>query len=252
MPSPTRSSFRAWPALLALAATPAIAQVAMPDAAAMMDPTAAVARLSDAEAGCEQLYAEATHLEGTIAAMPRPEDPAALAMKMQADMRDAQKKMIAGQRARSMGASLLSLVPGGGMVAGAVSSLGGRGSTATMDKAINASMQAQQESVQAMMAASRLQARQDYVTRLFVERGCRPSQLDGAAVASARSALAGGSPDASGSSVAAAPAIASRTDPRGEPVPQAPMPETTTQAAHATDDHADDGQSATAGSGMEP
>ncbi|MFC3659873.1 hypothetical protein [Luteimonas notoginsengisoli] len=191
MPVATRPLFAAIPALFAAATiAPVAAQSTMADPGAMFDGTMAVARLSDAEASCEQLYAEATHLERTVAAMPKPEDPATLAMKMQADMREAQHRMVAGQRARSLGTSLLSLVPGGGMVAGAVSSLGSRGAgTAALDKTIEESMRAQQDSVAAMMAMSRLQARQGYVTQLFVERGCKPSQLDAAAVAVAAAAL---------------------------------------------------------------
>ncbi len=197
MPVATRTLFAAIPALLAAVTAPVGAQSAMPDPGMMFDGSMAVARLSDAEASCEQLYAESTHLERTIAAMPRAEDPATLAMKMQADMREAQQKMVAGQRARSIGTSLLSLVPGAGMVAGAVSSLGGRGAgTAALDKTIEASMRAQQDSMAAMMAVSRLQARQGYVTQLFVERGCKPSQLDAAALAAATTVLAGDAADA--------------------------------------------------------
>jgi hypothetical protein len=188
MPVATRPLFVAIPALFAAMTAPVAAQSA--DPGAMFDGTMAVARLSDAEASCEQLYAEATHLERKVAAMPKPEDPATLAMKMQADMREAQQRMVAGQRARSLGTSLLSLVPGAGMVAGAVSSLGSRGAgTAALDKTIEDSMRAQQDSVAAMMAVSRLQARQGYVTQLFVERGCKPSQLDAAAVTVAAAAL---------------------------------------------------------------
>ena len=198
MPVATRPLFVAIPALFAAAMTaPVAAQSTMADAGAMFDGTMAVARLSDAEASCEQLYAEATHLERTVAAMPKPEDPATLAMKMQADMREAQQRMVAGQRARSLGTSLLSLVPGAGMVAGAVSSLGSRGAgTAALDKTIEDSMRAQQDSVAAMMALARLQARQGYVTQLFVERGCKPSQLDAAAVAVAAAALGDSGADA--------------------------------------------------------
>lgn len=218
-----RPSLHALPVVLAIAAAPAAAQSPMADAGAMMDGAMTVARLSDAEASCEQLYAEATHLEGVVAAMPKPQDPAALAMKMQADMRAAQQKMIAGQRAKSIGTSLLSLVPGAGMVAGAVSSMGSRGAgTAAFDRTIEESMRAQQESAEAMMAVSRLQARQGYVTQLFVERGCKPSGLDAGAVASATAALAGSAPHA-----AAAPASLGATEtaaPMDESVPGAASP----------------------------
>lgn len=231
MPLAPRPLFVAIPALFAAVAAPVGAQSTVMDPDTMLDGTMAVARLSDAEASCEQLYAEATHLERTVAAMPRPEDPATLAMKMQADMREAQQRMVAGQRARSIGTSLLSLVPGVGMVAGAVSSLGSRGAgTAALDKTIEDSMRAQQDSVAAMMATSRLQARQGYVTRLFVERGCKPSQLDAAGVVAATTALAGGAPDASLPSPAtqsiddAGHAAAAGARAQGTVAPQAALP----------------------------
>jgi hypothetical protein len=128
MDAPKRCSTPCLLALLAVAAT-ARAQYAPMPVDMPMD-MGSVARLTDAEAGCEQLYAEAEFLADRIEAMPKPEDSGELAMRMQADMQKAQEKMMAAQRAKSVGSSLLAMVPGvGGIAAGSV--LGGRG--ASMD-----------------------------------------------------------------------------------------------------------------------
>lgn len=170
--------------LLAIAmAAPATAQVA-PDPMSMMGMPADVARLSDADASCEQLYAEATWLEQRIAALPPPPEPMQAARQMQEDMRKAQQRMINGQRARSLGSTLLGLVPGvGGLAAGAASSLAGRPDGSAIYDAIDKSMQAQQEGMAATMRMANLQARREHVTRLFLERQCKVATLDQAAVA---------------------------------------------------------------------
>jgi hypothetical protein len=76
-------------------------------------------------------------------------------------------------------------------------------------------MKEQQASMAAAMAIGRLQARQGYVTNLFVERGCKPSRLDRAVVAAEKAALAGGTPSPSvtaGGASAAAPEGAAERD----------------------------------------
>lgn len=197
----------ATPCLLALLlAAPALRAQYAPMPSDMSMDIGSVARLTDAEASCEQLYAEAGDIAERIEAMPRPEDPGELAMRMQADMQEAQKKMMASQRAKSVGSSLLAMVPGvGGIAAGSM--LGGRG--ASMDgfnKAMEKGMKEQQANMAAAMAVGRLQARQGYVTNLFVERGCKPSQLDRGIVAAEKAALAAGKPPAPGISMEASAA----------------------------------------------
>lgn len=180
------------------------ALLAAPDAFAQMpDPSvfaqaANVARLSDSDATCEQLYAEAEWLGTRIAALPKAVDPMELARQSTEDMRQAQKKMMGGQRARSFGSALLGLVPGAGMAAGALSSLGGRPNTDAMYDAMDKTMQAQQASMATMAQQAQLHGRREHVTELFLERSCKVSTLDRAAVAQATTQLAAEHPPATG------------------------------------------------------
>lgn len=180
------------------------ALLAAPDAFAQMpDPSvfaqaANVARLSDSDATCEQLYAEAEWLATRIAALPKAADPMELARQSTEDMRQAQKKMMGGQRARSFGSALLGLVPGAGMAAGALSSLGGRPNTDAMYDAMDKTMQAQQASMATMAQQAQLHGRREHVTELFLERSCKVSTLDRAAVAQATTHLDADHPSATG------------------------------------------------------
>lgn len=186
----------------------ACAAQVMPDASSMSNAFADVARLSDADASCEQIYAEATWLEKRIAAQPKAPDPMEAAQQMQEDMRKARKQMMGGARARSLGSSLLSLVPGvGGLAAGAVSSIASRPNTDAIDAVMDKGMQAQQEAMAVAMRTAALQARREHLTNLFLERHCKVSTLDQVAVASARARLADGDDaGAAGDTPAAAPA----------------------------------------------
>ena len=202
--------------LAALAAAAPVAAQVMPDPMSMMGMPADVARLSDADASCEQLYAEAIWLEQRIAALPKAADPTQVARQMQEDMRKAQRRMINGQRAKSLGATLLSLVPGvGGLAAGAASSMAGRPNADAVYEAMDKSMQAQQESLAATMRTAGLQARREHVTRLFLERRCKVATLDQATVARASASLA-----ANDGADAGAPTPA----PSAESVPTPPGP----------------------------
>lgn len=178
--------------------------LALPLAAAaqdMADPYAAmggfdVARLSDSDASCEQLFAESDALETRIAAMPKAADPMEAALKMQEDMRASQQAMMRKQKARSLGSQLLGMVPGvGGLAASALlsprASAGGE-----MQDTIERHMREQQAGLATMMEGARWQARKEHVTSLFLERNCRVSALDAEAVARARAALAAEAPPA--------------------------------------------------------
>lgn len=174
-------------AVLALAAPRAHAQ-------AMLDPSLFeqahdVARLTDSDASCEQLYAESEWLGARIAALPQAPDPMEMSRQMQEDMRQAQKKMMAGQRARSFGSALLGLVPGAGMASGALSSLGGRPNTDALYDAMDKNMKAQQDGMAAMMQRAQLQGRREHLTDLFLDRACKVSTLDRTAVARATARL---------------------------------------------------------------
>lgn len=221
---------RSLPLLLLLLSGSAAAQVApMPDPAAYlaMNGGGGEARLEDAEASCEQLYAEARQLEQQIAALPKPADPGELARRMQANMENAQKSMMAGQRVRGVGSSLLAMVPGvGGMAASALGGLAGRASMDGLNKAMEKNMDEQQAYIDAAMAADRLHGRQQHVTNLFVSKGCRPSQLNRQRAGADARTLAGDKDE--DDAVPAAipvqqePALMMPVDPSGPAVPGTP------------------------------
>ena len=151
-----------------------------------------VARMSDSDASCEQLYAESDHLQSRLAALPKVADPLETSARMQESILDAQKKAMAGMRAKSMASSLLGMVPGvGGLAGGLASSAMGRGDggMGAMNEATQKMMKEMQESNRTMMAAAQLEMRKDHVTQLFLSRSCRVSSLDGQAVAIARAGL---------------------------------------------------------------
>lgn len=180
-------------ACVLLAATAPIARAQMPDPSIFAQ-AANVSRLSDADATCEQLFAEAEWLGARIAALPKAADSMELARQSTEDMRQAQKKMMGGQRARSFGSALLGLVPGAGMAAGALSSLGGRPNTDAMYDAMDRTMQAQQESMATMAQQAQLHGRREHVTDLFLTRSCKVSTLDRAEVARATAGFEAAAP----------------------------------------------------------
>lgn len=186
MPVPLRCLVPACIVLTALASPVAYAQ--MPDPSVFAQ-AGNVSRLSDSDATCEQLFAESEWLGARIAAMPKVVDPMELARQSTEDMRQAQKKMMGGQRARSFGSALLGLVPGGGIAAGALSSMGGRPNTDAMYDAMDKTMLAQQESMATMAQQAQLHGRREHVTGLFLERSCKVSTLDRGAVSQATAAL---------------------------------------------------------------
>lgn len=154
-----------------------------------------VARMSDSDLTCEQLYAESAVIEQRMAGMPRPEDPTALAARMQQEMMDDVQKQQAAMRARSMASSVLSMVPGVGGLAS--SALAPRGVDSThMDEQMTRYMQQVQQMQARMRALAEQDARRAHVTNLFLSRGCKVSTLDQAKLQAARRALEG-SPAAS-------------------------------------------------------
>lgn len=144
-----------------------------------------VAKMSDGDASCEQLFAESEQLQKEIAALPKPEDPMAISQKMTDDIMASQRKAMQGARAKSLASSVLSMVPGvGGLAASALSP--GMGSMPDTSKEMEKHMKALQESTAASMAIYQRQARQQHVTDLFLDRSCKVSQLQPDALARAR------------------------------------------------------------------
>lgn len=172
-----------------LLASASNAQV-MPDPMSTSGMPAEVARLSDADASCEQLYAEATWLEKRIAAQPRTPDPMESARQMQEDIQKAQQRMVNGARAKGLVTSLLGMVPGaGGLAASALSSVASQRGGGAMQDVIDKSMRVQQESMEIGMRTAAMHDRREHLTKLFLERSCKVSNLNGAAVASAMAHL---------------------------------------------------------------
>jgi hypothetical protein len=171
-----------------------------------------VAKMSDGDASCEQLYAESEQLQKQIAALPKPEDPMAISQKMTDDIMNAQRKATQGARAKSFASTVLSMVPGvGGLAASALSP--GMRSMPDTSADMQKHMKALQESTAANMAIYHRQARQQHVTDLFLERSCKVSQLQPDALARARAEFP------SGEAVAAAmPATAAATSAGATPV----------------------------------
>ena len=144
-----------------------------------------VAKMSDSDASCEQLFAESEHLEKEIAALPKGEDPMALSQKMTDEIMTSQRQAMQSARAKGMASSLLSMVPGvGGLAAQALAtSMGRMGDTSEQ---MQKHMKALQDSTAANMAIYQRQARQQHVTDLFLDRSCKVSQLQPEALATAR------------------------------------------------------------------
>lgn len=144
-----------------------------------------VAKMSDGDASCEQLFAESEQLQKEIATLPKPEDPMAISQKMTDDIMASQRKAMQGARAKSLASSVLSMVPGvGGLAASALSPA--MRSMPDTSKDMEKHMKALQESTAANMAIYQRQARQQHVTDLFLDRSCKVSQLQADALARAR------------------------------------------------------------------
>lgn len=144
-----------------------------------------VAKMSDSDATCEQLFAESEHLEQEVAALPKGEDPMALSQKMTDDIMASQRKAMQSARAKGMASSLLGMVPGvGGLAAQALSP--GMGAMGDTSEQMQKHMKALQDSTAANMAIYHRQARQQHLTDLFLDRGCKVSQLQAGALSNAR------------------------------------------------------------------
>lgn len=145
-----------------------------------------VAKMSDSDASCEQLFAESEYLDREIAALPKGEDPMALSQKMTDEIMQSQRKAMQSARAKGVASSILGMVPGvGGLAAQALSpGMGSMG--ADTSEQMQKHMKAIQESTAANMAIYQRQARKEHVTDLFLDRSCKVSQLQADALAQAR------------------------------------------------------------------
>lgn len=173
--------------LMAMAAS-AQAQVMADDGLGMMGmgQMPSVAKMSDGDASCEQLFAESEHLEKEIAALPKGEDPMAISQKMTDEIMESQRKAMQSARAKGMASSLLSMVPGVGGLASQALSPGMGSMMGDTNEAMQKQMKALQESTAANMAVYQRQARQQHLTDLFLDRQCKVSQLQPEALSQAR------------------------------------------------------------------
>lgn len=191
-----------------------------PMAAGMMDlyRPIEVSRMTDSELSCEQLFAESGHLDRQLAAMPKPVDPMLASQKMQDDMR---KKMQGQQRKAKAGgiaSSLLSLVPGVGGIAGGLAASAMRPNMADMTPDTGAFMADMQKSAMQGRARAEHEARKAHVTDLFLDRSCKVSTLDQAAVQAATRVL-----DGSSETAIAAPRIAAPNEAPADAAAAAPV-----------------------------
>jgi hypothetical protein len=175
-----------------------------------------VARMSDSDLTCEQLYAESAVIEQRLARMPKPEDPMALASRMQSEMMDEVQKQQAAMRARSVASSVLSMVPGVGGLAASALGPGGVDSSHMDEQMARYTKQVQQMQVQ-MRAVAEQQARHRHVTNLFLSRACKVSALDPLLVQAARRQLDGTGATDSGASPPRAPMAAVQDAAAGSP-----------------------------------
>lgn len=133
-------------------------------------PPAGVKKLSDAGLSCDQIYAEATQLEKTI-----PEHRAA-SDAAQREANEAQQAMMKSANSGmmpSMGASLLGMVPGGGMVSGLASQAAASARMSAMQESTAKIMASYQRMAQAQEALAYAQARNDHLVGMFLSKGCK-------------------------------------------------------------------------------
>jgi hypothetical protein len=213
-----------------------------------------VARMTDSDLSCEQLYAESGVIEQRIARMPQPADPMELSARMQQDMMAGIEKQQNAMRARSVASGVLSMVPGvGGLAASALAPKGGMPSG--MDEQMSRYMQEVQQMQLQMRALAEQKARMAHVTNLFLARGCKVSTLDQARLQAARQDLESAPGPAAAGPVAApmqghAPANVGATQAGLGPDGVAPVADATAAAmaapapalptADGHDDHASD------------
>lgn len=145
-------------------------------------PMANVRELRDGELTCAEIYAETQALERT-------------GREQQAKARQAQEAMTKSQEAMTkqasnmsggmgaIGGGLLSMVPGGGLVSGLAARAATSARTSAIQQETNRMMQTQMEMINTEQALQYTQARSDHLAGLFLDKGCKLSEVQGAASA---------------------------------------------------------------------
>ncbi len=146
-----------------------------------LPPARGVRQLGDGELSCAQIYRETRVLEAAG------HERQAEARQAQAAMNGIQHEMmeqsgsLRGGGAGAVGASLLGMIPGAGMLQGHAMQAAAEARRAGMQQNMQRMMGAQQRLMEAEQALEHGQARSDHLTDLFLRKGCRLSEVKAAA-----------------------------------------------------------------------
>lgn len=137
-----------------------------------------VRQLGDGELSCEEIYAETQALDRTA------REQQAKAREAQDAMAKSQEAMISQATSRSsgvgmgvIGGSLLSMVPGGGLVSGLAMKAATSSRASAMQEETNRLMRTQTEMMNSEQALQYTRARSDHLAGLFLDKGCRLSDV---------------------------------------------------------------------------
>lgn len=145
-------------------------------------PARKVRQLGDGELSCAQLYAETQALD---AASQAQEAESAKAQKAMADSQEQMMKQATEMRGMGMGSSigssLLGMIPGASQVQGMALQAAAQARASNMQEQVNQMMQAQNQLMQVEQSLEYARARSEHLTDLFLKKGCKLSELKGAA-----------------------------------------------------------------------
>jgi hypothetical protein len=133
-------------------------------------PPAGVRKLSDAALSCDQIYAEASALEASVATH-RAASEAAQREATQAQ--EAMMKSASGSMAVPVASSLLGMIPGGNMISGMAAQAAMQSQMSAMQDSTAQMTAAYQRMAQAQEALAHAQARNDHLVGLFLNKGCK-------------------------------------------------------------------------------
>lgn len=174
------------PAALALAlATSACAQVPPADMADAPDlplagmpmapsgPPAGVRKITDGTLTCEQIHAESSALERSLAGHRAESDAAQKDANAQ---QEALMKSASGGMGMGVGSSLLGMIPGGGLLSGMAQQAAMSAQVSGMQEAQSKMMASYQRMMQAQEQMAYAQARNDHLVGLFLAKKCELPQ----------------------------------------------------------------------------
>jgi hypothetical protein len=142
----------------------------MPMPVAPAAPPTGVRKLSDAGLSCEQIYAEATQLEKSIP--ERRAEADALQREANASQQAMMKSASSGMMP-SVGASLLGMIPGAGMVSSLAQQAAASAQMSAMQEGTAKMMASYQRMAQVQEQLAYAQARNDHLVGMFLAKGCK-------------------------------------------------------------------------------